>query len=121
MSRISPEYIHGFERNSPKAAYFVSRFIADETSQELRSNGKYYIHGTLQSGERFPPDELHEFPSHHFAQNARSPQLAALLNDHAKRLQSFTFSSQEQRWGQEVRCTSRVVILIFGAYFSLGV
>lgn len=33
----------------------------------------------------------------------RSPQTAALLNDHAKRLRAFNFSALELRWGQEVR------------------
>lgn len=33
----------------------------------------------------------------------RSPQTAALLSDHAARLQQFRFSSQELRWGQQVK------------------
>eukprot|EP00752_Nemacystus_decipiens_P009941 g8865.t1 len=36
-----------------------------------------------------------------------SPQTAALLNEHAARLQQFRFSAQELRWGQQVLTSSR--------------
>lgn len=43
----------------------------------------------------------------------RSPQTAALLNDHAARLQQHRFSSQELRWGQQVK---RMLVFLLGFY-----